>query len=457
MLASLAHASGEATNGLPPGLSAAPNFTTLVNALRRRWLLAVSLSLLAAALTVTAVLFLVPAQYVAHVRFRIAMRNPDVVHEFGGEDGNEFLVYKNSQAALACSPLVLTRALKERLPDGREIRDLPMIRALGSGAVEWLEKALKPDFLAGPEYLRISLGGDDPEEVTALLNAISKAYLETNKEQTANARTALVEEYKDRKRQLEEEHRKLLAQLNNEMAAGSVKERDALTRQLSHRDLELSQAIASLRSIRNHWEEAKTDLATLEGRLHEIPKLALPPEKLDEALKADPTGASHYQQMVEIEKQIQRFKETSRNPGPAVRNLQDSANDVRKSLNKRRDIIRPEVEVAYRNRVANETKEAIATTTIRIRSLANQEQVQLKEVQELTAAVQALEQKIKNKPTSITVLEDKVGASKSALDDISKRVTLYDFHQPPARVQLLQDAAVPTRKDYSRQFKIGGG
>ena len=42
------------------------------------------------------------------------------------------------------------------MPNGREVRDLGIVRDKGAGAVDWLEKAIKSDFLAGPEYLRVT-------------------------------------------------------------------------------------------------------------------------------------------------------------------------------------------------------------------------------------------------------------------------------------------------------------
>src|SRR5690349_10140296 len=108
MLGGMAPPGSEGPLGPPPGLSAAPTFASLQHALRRRWLLAVPLALLATVLAVGAVLFFLPPLYVSALRFQIrAHQGPGVVFQAGGEDASEFLLYKAKQQAMVVSPLVL--------------------------------------------------------------------------------------------------------------------------------------------------------------------------------------------------------------------------------------------------------------------------------------------------------------------------------------------------------------
>src|SRR5260370_1136488 len=63
------------TPGIPPVLTASPTFGALLAALRRRWLLAICVTLLGGTLTEAALLYFVPAGYVSEVRLRA--RTPD--------------------------------------------------------------------------------------------------------------------------------------------------------------------------------------------------------------------------------------------------------------------------------------------------------------------------------------------------------------------------------------------
>ena len=50
--------------------------------------------------------------------------------------------------------------------------------ATKNNAIDWLEKNLQTDTALGPEVLRVSLSGENPEEVAQLLNAVIESYLQ---------------------------------------------------------------------------------------------------------------------------------------------------------------------------------------------------------------------------------------------------------------------------------------
>src|SRR5262249_39070252 len=74
-LMAMAHANADAPTG-PPALSSTPTPNGLLHALKRRWLVAVGLALLAATLLVFSVFTLMPPMYKANIRFRVAARVP---------------------------------------------------------------------------------------------------------------------------------------------------------------------------------------------------------------------------------------------------------------------------------------------------------------------------------------------------------------------------------------------
>ncbi len=198
----------------PPGLSAAPTLPALLLALRRRWLLAVGLGLVAAALAVTAVFLWLPPRYVVESRF-IVMAAPDSVLFGSNSDPHaEFAVFKEYEKALIHSRLVLAAALNEKATNGREIRDLPMVRAHGNSVIDWMDKALKADFKMAPEIMSAWLSGDDPDELAEVLNAISSAFVKENDEKEKVRRKERVDLYRENLKVKEQELSSLRGKLN---------------------------------------------------------------------------------------------------------------------------------------------------------------------------------------------------------------------------------------------------
>src|SRR5579859_6500363 len=90
----------------------APNALALLKALRRRWLLATTCGLLAAALAGAATWFGMPVKYTASTLLHVASHEPRIL---GGDAQGygEFAVYQKSQSAMVVSRLVLNTVLKD--------------------------------------------------------------------------------------------------------------------------------------------------------------------------------------------------------------------------------------------------------------------------------------------------------------------------------------------------------
>jgi capsular exopolysaccharide synthesis family protein len=162
--------SGTSVPALPPGMSSTPTAGALLRALKRRWFLALSLSLLVASAAAAAGYFLVPVKYTAKIVVFISGRDrsPFEPDRAVGESNT----YQRTQAALVKSRFVLIAALKDP-----KIADLPLIKAQPD-PVEWLETALQTDFKASPEILTVSLSGDRADDVRLILNAVIDAYVQ---------------------------------------------------------------------------------------------------------------------------------------------------------------------------------------------------------------------------------------------------------------------------------------
>src|SRR5262249_20570007 len=96
----------------PAALSAAPNLVGLLLALRRRWLLALSLALLCGAVAAVAVWFLRPVTFTARTLLHIKSYEEPLI--FPIQEGRpDFSNYQRVQVALVKSRLVLNSALRD--------------------------------------------------------------------------------------------------------------------------------------------------------------------------------------------------------------------------------------------------------------------------------------------------------------------------------------------------------
>jgi succinoglycan biosynthesis transport protein ExoP len=108
-------------------------------------------------------------------------------------DGTKFEVYQRAQAALVKSRFVISAALKQREPE--PVANLAIIQKQPD-PIQWLEKELQVDFSVSPETMRISLRGDNTQEMIILVNAVTKAYLNEIVDKEKNKRLDRMEQLK---------------------------------------------------------------------------------------------------------------------------------------------------------------------------------------------------------------------------------------------------------------------
>src|SRR5262249_19181792 len=149
-----------------PALAAAPDMMSLLRALKRHWLLATTLGLLACTAASAAVWYFLPVRYTAEAVLRI-----NITKLVKGSDEKEGASPFTPQtlASLAKMRFLVRAALEEQ-----DVAKLPSIQQQFD-PVEWLRRRLEVDFIS-PELLRISLTGENPSELEALVNAVARVY-----------------------------------------------------------------------------------------------------------------------------------------------------------------------------------------------------------------------------------------------------------------------------------------
>ena len=173
-----------AAPGVPPKISSRPDGSVvrsnsgvreltamgILTALRRRWVPALLLAIPAALLASAIVWVQIPAKYESSAVLKIQQFEQNIA--FGnGNRSTEFLTYVDTAKACIKSRGVLTSALRN--PKVAECSTLSKIQH----PVEWLMKELSVDGQVSPEFLKISLQGDVPEDLALIVNAIKDSYL----------------------------------------------------------------------------------------------------------------------------------------------------------------------------------------------------------------------------------------------------------------------------------------
>src|SRR5262245_33082872 len=160
----------------------------LLKALARRWPLALVLGLILAGAGAAAAWYLLAAPYAAFAQVRVASKDGAWFGKNPDEGRSEFLTYLRTQARHLKSRFVLSEALKRD-----EVKNLPIILRQPDPLV-WLEDELQVETQEGSEFITVTLRGPEPTELTALVNAVVKAYEKEIVEAENGQRKARVDE-----------------------------------------------------------------------------------------------------------------------------------------------------------------------------------------------------------------------------------------------------------------------
>jgi capsular exopolysaccharide synthesis family protein len=259
-------------------LTALPNMGALWRALGRRWLLALTLGLSAAALAGYAIWQFVPAPYVSELRLQL--RRPEEKMPNRGDGGYED--FMRGQATLLKSSDVFTFALRnEKVKALALVQDRPDPR-------DWLTKDLTVKYLAGDNYLLIKLAGEEPEELPIVVSALIDGY-----------RDVLRQEVKAQEQRLEEARKTIeaqLAPLGKAPAPPDSKQLELARSDLATEKEKLRAAEAALLDHeRDHTELKLKDINLDDPRVKDA---------VDEALKLEPRASKPQEQIELLNKDI---------------------------------------------------------------------------------------------------------------------------------------------------------
>jgi polysaccharide biosynthesis transport protein len=442
----------------PPGLSAAPTLSGLIHALRRRWQLGVGLALAAALATVLAVFLFLPPRYLVETRFNVAAGVPMPLFGQNADAQGEFVIFKEYQKAQVRSPLVLAAALNEKVANGREARDLPVVRAQGNGALEWMERSLKADFKVAPEIMSVWLSGDDPEGLADLVNAIGAAYLKENDDRDKARRKERLDLYRENLKVKEQELSNLRVSFNGKRRPGETKAQLGKGRQLVQAQQDLSAVKVLLQNLQIRQGDLDSDIAEFQAKMTLLQKQPMPADQVDEALRTDSPTQAMQKQLEEIDFKMADYgiRYPKATADVYIAKEQAKRDVLLGSLDQRRKAVLPEIEARYRGKIKAELTEKIEAAQRRRGVTVGQIKGLNEQIESLNRLIANLDPDSMNDPPDIAHLKDEIKSTEAAVDRIRQTILTLGVEGASSRVSLQQRASPPTEKDYSRQAKMAG-
>ncbi|MHB1423535.1 MAG: polysaccharide biosynthesis tyrosine autokinase [Gemmataceae bacterium] len=268
--------------GVPSALSASPDLSSFLQALKRRWISAVALGGMAAVAAALTAWFLLSPKYIAFGRIRVAFEPPKFHDNPNGNHG-DFLTYLKTQAAQLMSRPVISAALKKD-----EIKALNLEMLTGKEPAQFIEEEMKVEFQENQELVTVLMTSSDPKVSLAIVKGIIDSYMEeiVYAEQTERGnRVANMSKMLTTASARLKSHQDRLEKLVKE--SGDMDPQMMLIRITQLQD-RIREANSSRSSLRLQIKKDRADLASHVARMQSLKDAAISPAHVEAALKNDP-------------------------------------------------------------------------------------------------------------------------------------------------------------------------
>ncbi len=431
---------GPAVPEPPPALASGPDAGSLLHALRRRWMVALSLGIIVAGLLGTAAFFLVSPRYTAFAQIHINAADSSY---FPHGDANRSLYrsFRTTQSARMKSRFVLIEALK-----AESVKFLPIVREQPDPLI-WLEDELKLELPEESEITTLTMMGSDPDAIVKIVQAIYQAYLKQVNDEEPRLKSERLAEL-----------RKILTQKNT----GLKDKKDLFKKEAERLGTTDSQAIAlkltsmrqTLNDLTRQWNQAASDRRRAEARLktHQaqeqvVNDMKAPPAMLTEALEADPEAKVLLKRMALNKQFIEDWERISRNPQETqLVQAKRIREQLKEELEKRKKELLPEVVKRVREKALGDYKAEFAKLQTEFALAADTEKLlgdQVKSLDEETGT-------LGKSSTELDMLRGEIDQEAEAIKKISTQASELevDLNSRP-RISGYQDAGIQ-KKDIKR-------
>ena len=289
---------------VPQGGAQAGQPLALLRAVRRRWPLALGLGMVLAGSVGAAIWFLLPPPKPNAVA-KLLMMPPTakgILYEHPDPP-----LDRQTQVAVIRGSIVLSAAL-----NSVDVNRLTILQ--GQDPIEWLKKSIAVDFTEGNEIIRISLSGDDGEQVRVLVDAVAKAYEKEVSKASDKHRNDQLARLKETFNTADNELKQLQKKVADKaQPIGASDPANIAAQQYLTLD-ELRQAHKVLDTVHTTLFQLKLDEVklTARGRAGD-PAPAVDAKAINALVDEDPRVKKNREERVELDKEIVKTEAAARN------------------------------------------------------------------------------------------------------------------------------------------------
>ncbi len=415
------------------------------HAFRRRWIPATVLAITAATLAGILTWVFLPKGFEAVAWLRVR----DKSGMFGaglGRDNAEYEAYRKTQVQLIKSPLVLMAALRRPGVDNLSVFDGEQDK------VGWLMKNVQVSAPMESEVIQIRLRGEDPQEVTDVVNAVTNSYLNdvVNKEKAERLqkRDTLEKKYKENMAEV----RSRLDTFNNlAKSLGTTDSEEVATQRVLLLD-HLGTLRTQQTSLQQQLSFIDAELAVMDAKARgEITlEQSVPEEMVDAMVLRDPQFVELRDRLAGIEEAI--VFQAQRNAGggkdPAVKKLQDMRNSLLVRMEQRREELKPQIITQLAMDVAARRSGAAAESPVILRMRRD---IMARQLEETTKDFDKVAEEVKllgQANAELMACKQEIEQLMKVTDDMGIQLNATEIDiSMPNRVELIEEASKPEGSD----------
>jgi succinoglycan biosynthesis transport protein ExoP len=437
----------------PAAVTAPPGLGTMLHAFRRCWWWALPVALIVGLVAVGVALVVYPGAYVSSAVFRIRTQAGHAAQEEEGQFAN----VQRSYTSLLKSHAVLAEAIeKSQVAEKYGVSYTP----------QSLSKKMVVAFNEGPEVMNVSLSGDNPEALAAILNALGEVF---------PAKVAQIEDERLKSR---------IAQLRRRLDVSGDR-RDpgralTLAEQLFDKRQELSKAekdyglddAATLKSKYQHalgmLGSAQRDLQTrkqelngalakagqpADGTATRVPVAVVSDADVEDALSRTPEYAAVLQDVKKLRASLAVARREYR--GEALRKILSSIRADLRDLEDERKEFEEEARQKLQRKAEKESALQAVQNKARVEELKRQVASLEQDAATWTRKAEEAQSGGPKVPPEVAALRDQVTQLENEAKEIGAEVAkLTGSLGGEPRVRLHAEAFVPQERDTSRSYKV---
>jgi capsular exopolysaccharide synthesis family protein len=437
----------------PAALSTTPNIPGLLLALRRRWLLALSLGLLLAPPVAITVWIMRPITFAAFTTLRVMQNPPGNVFQ-RPMNSEDFANYQRVQIAMLKGRYVLNAALQNP-----KLKTVPIIWDQPD-PLTWLQGQIQADFAVAPEILRISMVGPDPTALPVIVDAVRDAYLKEVVDDETSGRQKRYDQLKRYQAEWDSRLQDKRETLKNLAKAVGTKDGKVLAtaqelenRYVQELQLELFRKNSEIEAWRMQLAICKMNEEAADKSDVGVP---VSPTAVDELIKQDLVVKGLRDKIARHDMEIAGYKE--RSPAPEKEGgYQQALRDMeaaKKALKERTAEIRPDIVKQVQERARVEQHQQILTLDAKIKY---QEQWTDQLKKHFERRKQALQEKA-DKGVDLEWLHDDIAQLDSLIKEVSRQRQVLEVElDAPPRTKLHEEAFVVPAQTASSRLRMAGG